>query len=506
MPLMTSVAIVGAGSAGWLTALVLSTYCPALRIKLIRPRAGSPIGVGESTQGDFLRLLRAARVDVQAFSTACDATPKCGIYYANWNKLGGHYWHPFSNLALTGSYTAAHHYQQMILEDPARFSHAGYYRAVHTSYETCVEHKRVAPEAAAALHVDALKLARYLEGYLAQVEVLEADNIDVLTADGSVAGIVLDHSNTVSADLYVDCTGFARAVLNRVATPAMLPYEANVNRVVAAQIPFRDIDEELAPYTRAHAHEHGWTWSIPLQSRIGSGYVYHGDFCSKDEAEASFRAYWGVERMRDVAVRHISFDSSTLRHPWMKNVVAIGLSAGFVEPLEATGLSWTITSAELLSQSIAARYYDADTSAKYNANMLGYVYDVQDFLDAHYKLSVRRDSEFWRYQTSRRYPERFELRLALYAAEMPNDANRLKTSPWAFNEVSWLDILNGYEFEYRKLNVHPLQRVRAEKALDELAAARKRGFDPRRFLSASDIRRRPDDVPDARDLSKQNIV
>lgn len=474
-----SVIIVGAGSAGWLTALVLNTYCPSFRVRLIRPRRNSPIGVGESTQADFLRLLTAARLDLPAFYSACDATMKCGICYQDWNAVGDHYWHPFSNLSLTGSYTAAHHYQQMILEEPERYSHARYYACVHSSYETCVRNRQVAPESAAAFHVDAMKITQYLERELTAVEVLEADSIDIQTGNGRVAGIVLDNGNKVSADLYVDCTGFARAVFKRVASPEIMPYEANVNRAVTAQLPYVDFDTEVTPYTRAHANEHGWTWSIPLQSRIGSGYVYHGDFCSPEQAERNFREYWGMQRMRDVPVRHISFDSITLRNPWVENVVAIGLSAGFVEPLEATGLNWTITSADLLCQSLGARYYDRDTSTKYNANMLGYIYDVHDFIDAHYKLSARRDTAFWRYQTSRAFPERLDLRLKVYAEEMPNDGNRIKTSPWAFNEVSWLDILNGYDFRYAKLNVNPLQKTLAEQALQKIASNPRHSLDPR---------------------------
>lgn len=488
---LDSVAIVGAGSAGWLAALVLCTYCPFLKISLVRPRKLPVIGVGESTQADLLRVLQASGIDVQALYKACDATMKCGIYYEDWNALGEHYWHPFSNLISTGSYTAAHHYQQMILADPEHYAHDRYYAAVHTSHETCVKNRQVAPESAVAFHLDATKITHFLERALTNVEVLESDQVDVRTTDGRISSIVLD-GKEVSADLYVDCTGFARALLSRVATPDVLPYEANVNRVVAAQIPYVDEKRaEVAPYTRAHAHEHGWTWSIPLQTRIGSGYVYHGDFCSADQAEANFRAYWGEDRLRDISVRHIAFDSITLRNPWAENVVAIGLSAGFVEPLEATGLSWIIASADLLAQTLRARYFDADVSSKYNYNMLGYVYDVFDFIDVHYKLSARRDSEFWRYQTSRAFPERIEQRLALYAAEMPNDLNRVKSLPWAFNEVSWLDILNGYRFQYAKLEVHPLQTTRAQRALQEIAQARRSGIDPLRCTPTFDAARRP---------------
>ncbi len=248
----------------------------------------------------------------------------------------------------------------------------------------------------------------------------------------------------MSADLYVDCTGFSRALHGKVApSPKIVRYEANVNRAVAEAFRTSGIASD-APHPRAYAPRwHGWTWSIPLQTRIGSGYVYHGDFCSPERAEQNFRAYWGEERMRDAQVRHISFANDILRDPWVENVVTIGLSAGFIEPLEATGLNWTISCADLLSRFVCARYVDEDMRIKYNALMTGYIHDVQDFVDVHYKLSARRDSEFWRYQTSRAYPERLEHRLAMYEAEMPNATNRVKSFAWAFNEVSWIDILNG---------------------------------------------------------------
>lgn len=478
---VNSLVIVGGGSAGWLTALVLSTYCPSLTIRLVRPCANDPIGVGESTQPDLPMRLLAAGIDLGDFCVECDATMKCGIFYRHWNAVGDHYWHPFTSMADSGRYTAAHHYQQMILEDPETYRHANYYASVHTSYETCVNRNLIAPEAATALHVDALKAARYLERHLTRIEVIESDRIEAFAADGKITGIGLDDGRTINADLYVDCTGFSRAVLSKISSPAVLAYEANVNRAVAANVPYVDSASETHPYTRADAHEHGWTWAIPLRSRIGSGYVYHDGFCSPEQAEKNFRAYWGADRMREVEVRHISFDRDTLRESWVGNVVAIGLSAGFVEPLEATGLNWTISCADLLSRFLGARYFDDDACSKYNALMLGYIHDVQDFVDAHYLLSARRDSEFWQYHTSRDYPERLMHRLALYAAEMPNESNRVKSFAWAFNEVSWLDILNGYGFKYAKVDVSSEQRVRAQQALQQIAASTPQGVDPRTF-------------------------
>lgn len=479
-----SVAIVGAGSAGWLTALSLVASCPWLTVRLVRPRANNPIGVGESTQPDLPIRVQAAGIDIAEFCAATDATIKCGIFYRDWNVIGDHYWHPFSTMVDTGPYTAAHHYQQLILEDPARHHYSDYYAKVHTSYETCVKRNLIAPEAALALHVDAAKLALYLESRLTKVEVIQSDRIEPIAKDGRIESIGLDDGKSLSADLYVDCTGFARALFAKVAQPKPLHYEPNVNRAVAGNVPYLDRATEMHPYTRAQAHEHGWTWAIPLRGRIGSGYVYHADFCSPEQAEENFRAYWGIERMRDVPVRHISFDRDTLLEPWVANVVTIGLSAGFVEPLEATGLNWTLSGAELLGKLLGPRYFDENARAKFNALMQSYIYDVQDFVDAHYLLSARRDSEFWRYQTSRKFPERLMHRLALYATEMPNATNRVKYFGWAFSEVSWLDILNGYEFKYARVQASPEQRAKAEQALREVASTPRRAADPQSFTPA----------------------
>jgi tryptophan halogenase len=384
-------------------------------------------------------------------------------------------------MAGTGFYTPAHHYQQMIARDPAHYRHEDYYAAVHPSYEICVRRKCVAPESAIALHVDAHKITAFLEKTLQQVEVLEADKVDVRAADGRVTEVVLD-GHGESADLYIDCTGFSRAVFSKVATPDIFAYEANVNRAVAAQVPYLDPAAEVTPYTKAHAHENGWTWSIPLRTRMGTGYVYHGDFCSAEEAERNFRAYWGEERMRDIEVAHINFDKPTLRNPWVSNVCAVGLAAGFVEPLEATGLTWTIMSTYVLSQTISPRCYDEDTSARYNALMLGFIKDITDFVDVHYKLSARRDSEFWRYQARRKFPDRLDFRVDLYRREMPTQANRVRAFTLAFNEVSWIDILNGYDFSYEPLPMHASYLEWGERALRSIAAQPKQGIAPLDYL------------------------
>lgn len=448
-----TVVIVGGGTSGWVTALSLNTYCSDIKVVLIQPKSGQTIGVGESTQPDLVKLLQSAGIDQVEFMKACDATFKCGIYYEDWNKVGTNYWHPFTNMSSTGTYTSAHHYQQLILKDPEKYTHEGYYDAVHPSYGVCVKHNKVDPQSCVAMHVDADKMHDYLRSKLPNVDVLEPETIEIFSEDGDIAYILCDNQMKVGADLFVDCTGFNQLLMNELKNTEVDYYHENVESAIFARIPYQDREAEMKPYTKAHAQKHGWIWTIPLFSRIGSGYVYTLNSCTKEEAEAEFRAYWGEERLKDIPLRHIKFRSDTLKTPWVSNVVAIGLSGGFVEPLEATGINWLVTASGLLCDLISRSGYGNNTRALYNAGIKNYIEDVQDFVDVHYKLNNRKDTTLWKYHSERGHHPRLDSKLDLYSKRMPTKWNRPTNFPWAFNEVSWIDILNGYEFKFSPLEV-----------------------------------------------------
>ena len=447
------IVIVGGGTAGWITALSL-IHNPFLEITIVQPLNGNSIGVGESTQPDFMRLLADSNIAISEVLTACDATFKCGIYYEDWNKVGSNYWHPFSAMAHSGTYTPAHHYQQLMISDPEKYTHEKYYEVVHPSYDVCVKNNLLDIEACKALHIDADKLHRFLREKLKnKVTVVEPSTIEVFTEDEFIEFIVCDNSIKLEADLFVDCTGFSNLLGKQIGNTEVEYYHENVETAIFARIPYIDKEKEMLPYTKAHAQQHGWIWTIPLASRIGSGYVYTKNSCTPEEAEQQFREYWGVDRMKDIQLKHIPFKSDALKTPWKNNVVAIGLSGGFVEPLEATGINWIVTAAQYLTKLVGNGYFDQNTISIYNNGLANYVHDVQDFVDVHYKLSARRDSKLWQYHTFRKHHPRLETRLEIYKKQMPSKWNRFSDIPWAFNEVSWIDILNGYEFKYEKVNV-----------------------------------------------------
>ena len=463
-----SVTIMGGGSAGWITALSLSVQCPQLAITLIQPKNFSTIGVGESTQPDLIELVQKAGIPVGEFIVACDGTPKCGIYYEDWYEVGTHFWHPFSDMASSDvNYTLAHHYQQLMLKNPEKYTHEDYYDAVHPSYDVCVRHKKVDSKSAIAIHVDADKMQKFLRERLDNVTVYEPDTIEIVSEDNQEIRFIDCDGVKVGGDIFVDCTGFNRVLmqhLNNVDEKAKEYYHENVESAIFARIPYVDKPNEMIPYTKAHAQKHGWIWTIPLFSRIGSGYVYTKNSCTAEEAEKAFREYWGVDRMKDVELKHVEFKSDSLKCPWKNNVVAIGLSSGFVEPLEATGINWIVTAANSLSALLARKYYDQHTINFYNSGMSSYVSDVQDFIDVHYKLSKRKDSVLWEYHTTRFHNPRLARKLDIYNKEMPARWNRPRHVPWAFNEVSWIDILNGYKFKFepQEINEPTLAKMQKE--------------------------------------------
>ena len=453
MKQLKSICIFGSGSAGWITALALSNVYSDLQISLINPKKYSNVGVGESTQPDLVQLLLGAGIDLQDFIVKTDATLKHGIYYKNWRLPNTEYWHPFTDLSNSGEYTRSHHYQKLIQEIPQVFTHDKYYKMVHPSYTLCVENNLCSSDMPFALHVDADKMANYLREYLTkEINVIDADIIDIRSNGLEIESIICDDV-TYTADLYIDASGFSQSLISLVSNCETDEYEGNVNSALFARIPYSEIGRQNRfPYTRAEAFSEGWIWTIPLANRVGTGCVYNNQYISEDAAKKHFIEYWNGNIKKE-DIRSVNFSSGSLIRPWVGNVVSIGLSAGFIEPLEATGISWFVISADTLTKLLKSRYYDHYIAERFNSMIRSYIEDVQDFVDVHYMLSHRDDSDFWKYQRTRPRHKRLTSRLESYKLQLPNKRNRNLDFAFAFNDVSWIDILNGYYFSYDPINI-----------------------------------------------------
>lgn len=450
---VNNICIFGAGSAGWLTALILNSYLEDVDVTILCPTKYSNIGVGESTQPNLIDVLRKCKIDLHDFMVKTSATLKHGIHYRGWNEGQKDYWHPFSNMTNDGFFTDAHRYIQNNLKDPEKYPLSDYYKKVHPTYDFCVEQNNKTYTIPFALHVDADKLAEYIRNLLKdKIKIIDIDSFEIFTENNKISKIVCNESITIESDLFVDCSGFSRVLSKQLEGTVYDGYEGNVNAALFARLDYNDVVKPF-PYTRAEAFDYGWIWSIPLQTRMGTGCVYNKDFCSEEKAKEYFLDYWKGSSIKKENIKSVSFSSSSMKNPWLSNVVSIGLSSVFIEPLEATGIAAFVFCAEHLCFLLDARYYDEDTIQQYNSMIRMYVEDIQDFVDAHYMLSNRRNNDFWLYQTSRKRSDRLLARLEIYKKYMPNKNTRNMNQPWSFNDISWIDILIGYNFKFDEVNI-----------------------------------------------------
>jgi tryptophan halogenase len=231
---------------------------------------------------------------------------------------------------------------------------------------------------------------------------------EIITNDDGIEKLVLKDSQEITADLFIDCTGFKSMLLGGamqeefVSCAEKLP----VNRTWAVQIPYVDAEKEIQNFTESTALGYGWVWNAPLYSRIGTGYVYSDKFTTPEEALEEFKVYlrkrFGEERINDsLKFNEIKFKSGTYRRTWVKNVVGIGLSSTFLEPLESNGLFFIHESANTLVKFLRRGYVNGIDIDFYNATVRKHFDFFSSFLEYHYVLSQRRDTSFWKYMTER---------------------------------------------------------------------------------------------------------
>jgi len=406
--------IVGGGTAGWITAGYLARTLGAqnpdgIRITLVESSDIGILGVGEGTFPSIRTTLKRIGLDETSLIRECSASFKQGAKFVHWRHAPG------------GSNGAPDHYLHafQVSQEPSGLDLLPYWLlgvAGNVNWdEVNTPQKRVADACRApklishsdyvgplgyAYHFDAVKLAKFVRtqaiasGIHHIVDTVEAVN---LTEDGSIGSLSTREHGVLSADLFVDCTGF-RAQL--IGAALGVPYKSCrpvlfCDTALAMQVPYQRPNTPIASYTISTAHEAGWTWDIGLDTRRGIGYVYSSAHTDDAHAEQVLRDYVGPAG-EGLAARKIGFNAGFREINWKKNCIAIGLSSGFFEPLEATGIMFTELAAVTLSNlfpwggdlEIAARQFNERMRRRYERAL--------DFIKLHYCLTQRRDSSFWR--------------------------------------------------------------------------------------------------------------
>jgi flavin-dependent dehydrogenase len=401
-------AIVGGGSAGWMTAMYLNKLFnhdeKVFDITVIESPDIGVIGVGEATVHSVRFFFAALGINEAELLRETNATLKTGILFRNWRKPENgkthEYFHPFEHQQsthavdinsawfLSGKQKCERFDQSVSLSSALIAQGKGPKTPASKPYQGVVPY---------GYHIDAILMSRYLRKLAVAdgVTHVEATISDVNVDDGNITSVQAG-DQSYSADFFIDCTGFRGVLMEKLKQGNWESFEKALpcNRAVALQ---RELPEGHTPnpYTVSTAMKHGWTWQIDLVNRQGTGYVYDGRRISKDQAEADLREYLGPESSVLKCV-HLDMKVGCRNEFWVGNCIAIGLSGGFIEPLESTGLHLINLGAGLLATHLPVANPDQSVRDSYNRLMRGFFQDLKQFVVLHYCLSNRDDSEFWR--------------------------------------------------------------------------------------------------------------
>ncbi len=447
--------IVGGGSAGWITAAYLDRSLNGrgkkeVLVGLIESSRIGRIGVGEATIPTMKRTLANIGIPERDFIKAADATFKQAIRFDNWVRPGHKYYHPFDRL--TASRFDRHGLRYLGSDRSVPF--ADMVTPQTGMCEDGLAPKRLVDEdyegnMPYAYHMDAEKFADYLRDLSISrgVKHIVDDVVDVEQAEnGDVRAVKTATGTRIEADLFIDCSGFARVLIGKT---LKVPYQEFgdwllCDSACAMQVPY-DVyrRENIRSYTTATALTSGWTWDIGLRNRRGTGYVFSSEFISDEDAEKELRAHEGPH-CKDLNARILKFKTGRVEQAWKNNVVAIGLAAGFLEPLESTGLFFVEEGVDYLCELFPRLGSMEHNRAIYNEKMRSRYVESLDFINLHYVLSQRDDTPFWREARERITPS-LKAMLERWNEKPPSRLD-LSDQQQLFSHINYEFILYGMEW------------------------------------------------------------
>ena len=400
---MKNIVILGGGTAGWMTANLLQKKWRqrGIQISVVESPDIGIIGVGEGSTPLLKEFFDSLEISESEWMPQCNATYKNGISFNDWSTVPGYesYFHPFpcsldfATFGFLYKYTELRRKGADVLAHPNRFSlMAG------------LTERKLAPLPAEnfpfhfqyGYHFDSVLIGKFLREKAkesgvchieATVEKVEQES------DGSIKSLLLNTGQILSGDFFVDCSGFASILLQKTLKVPFVSFAENLFNDSAVAIP-TDIETEIPAETLSTALSNGWAWKIPLTNRFGNGYVFSSKYCSPDEAETELRSHLNILES-DVEARHLKMKVGRVQETWAKNCVAVGLSQGFIEPLEATALQFVYSTIEQFSQALEEGNFSGENRDEFNARMNANFEGVRDYIVLHYKTNSRSDSQYW---------------------------------------------------------------------------------------------------------------
>jgi tryptophan halogenase len=441
------VVVLGGGTAGWMAAAALVRLLPhAADVHVVESAEIGIVGVGEATLPHLRAFVQMLGLDEAEFMRATHATFKLGIDFRDFGRIGDSYLHPFGSFGTELNGVRFHHYWRRMLaagrdDDLFAYSIANVMAARNRFAPPSADTNSLLSTYSYAYQFDATLFGPYLRTYAeargaARTEGRVVD-VELDGESGDVAALKMESGERIEGDLFVDCSGFRSLLLGRTLGAAWEDWSHWLPCDRAVALPCTPPPGPIEPYTRATAMKAGWRWRIPLQHRVGNGYVYSSAHISDEEAADAIVAAIESEAMAEPRV--LRFRAGRRRQSWVRNVVGVGLASGFLEPLESTSIylaQGAIT--QLIELFPTGRIAEIDR-AEFN-RMVDLEYDrIRDFLILHYHATTRDDSSFWNHVRTMEVPESLREKIELW-----RQAGRVSSySQGLFLEPSWIAVYVG---------------------------------------------------------------
>ena len=463
---MKNILIVGGGTAGWITALMVKRKMPSFNVSLVESEEIGILGAGEGTTPNFVETMDWLGIPLTELIENTGCTFKNGIKFTNWTPNKDYYYHNFGSQVQSISPNIKNSFHQTFNQSSLYYLMTAYHKINknESDYSSIISEKRKVPFtyienkktnneifnydqlAHFAVHFDAKKLANFLKqkGIERGIQRIEGKVSGIDTnKDNNVSAVILENSLKIKTDFVFDCSGFSRMIIGKHYNSEWkdLSDKLTTNAAIPFFLP-KEKENNLPPYTESVAMKYGWIWKIPLQERYGCGYVYNSRLVSYEDAKKELDNYLGFSVE---SPRSFSFIPGYYKNPWTKNCLAVGLSSGFLEPLEATSIWTSVYFLQILLSDISQLFNDSEKSREYyNSRFCDWWEQTADFIFLHY-MGKKNDTDFWKH----------------YAENVPNSIKevfaRWESSVPTFNEFasitddrgfalqSWFDVCYGLD-------------------------------------------------------------
>ena len=434
------VVIVGGGTAGWMAAAALSKVMGGVvDVTLVESEQIGTVGVGEATIPTLVNYNRYVGIDEKEFMKASMATFKLGIEFVNWKQVGEQYIHSFG-VTGTDHWTAGfQHFWMRGLEQGIEYPFGDYCLELVAAEQSKFAHL---PKLGLnyAYHIDATRYAAFLRGIAeAHGTVRREGKVVKVNSDagtGDVTGVLMEDGQLVEGDLFLDCSGFRGLLIEQTLHTGYHDWTHWLPCDGAVAVQTKAVDEPI-PYTRSTAHDSGWQWRIPLQHRVGNGLVFCSRYQSDENAIETLMNNIEGDVLTDPRV--LKFRTGTRRKHWNKNVIAVGLSSGFIEPLESTSIHLIQRSILRLMQMFPLTGVSPRDVDEFNRQTEYEMQHIRDFIILHYHVTERTDTPFWRQCKNMEIPDSLAHRIELF-----RETGRVfRPGDQLFAENSWTQVMLG---------------------------------------------------------------